>query len=152
MFEKEIKFHPAYDKRDENPSKNYGIHGVEMRWLLKGTDGTVQFVVFTNWHLPHVMEEQDQRITNKIPDKVDLKVTYHPMPADVGYHSLKPMYEGQQPMPQKCEYLNNQPCYYDGSGLHAQKVFEILVEKGSDAVWKYLEKYYNETFNNETNR
>jgi len=54
---REIKFSPAYDKRDPDPSKNYGIHGVTITFLLKGEKGAVQFVLYTNWHLPHVDHE-----------------------------------------------------------------------------------------------
>ena len=43
-----IEFAPAYDKRHPDPQKNYGIHGVEMRWLLEGPRGVIQFLVYTN--------------------------------------------------------------------------------------------------------
>lgn len=33
-----------------------------------------------------------------------------------------------------CPLLNGKPCYYDGSSLAAIDVFNILREKGSDAV------------------
>ena len=42
-MEREIKFLPAYDERN-NPKGNYGIHGVDLRMYLKGELGTVQFV------------------------------------------------------------------------------------------------------------
>jgi len=44
-------------------------------------------------------------------------------------------------MQQECPILKA-PCYYDGSSLGAQKVFDILVEKGDEGVWEYMEKYY----------
>lgn len=148
-FEREIIFTPAFDRRHENPSKNYGIHGVDMRWILKGEEGAVQFDVYTNWHLPHVVEEMDEKIlNNRSLDRIDLKITYHPMPEYIGYHSPKPLYEGQEPMSQECEYVNGE-CYYGGSRLHAKKVFEIFVKEGGEAVWKYLEEYYQEIFKTE---
>ena len=55
MFTKEITIAPAYDKRNIDPKKNYGgIHGCEMRFVLKGECGAVQFVLYTNWQLPHL--------------------------------------------------------------------------------------------------
>ncbi len=45
----------------------------------------------------------------------------------------------------KCHILGV-PCYYDGSGLAAEKVFRILCDEGSDGVWKYLEEYYMNVF------
>ena len=183
-MEKTITFEPAYDKRDPDPSKNHGIHGAELRFILKGTEGAVQFVLSTNWQLPHVRAEQDtkilQRARNGVRDKpfigqelppefgevskrleratrylyeqppeldqLTLEVTYHPMPVDLGYHSPKPRYEGQTCVTESCKYLDGKPCYYDGSGLAAEKVYETLLREGSDGVWKKLEEYYARTF------
>lgn len=146
MLERIVTFNPAFDKRHANPSKNYGIHGVELRMVLKGDLGAVQFVLYTNWHLKHVQEELDAKppFSSRYPH-----ISCHPMPSDLGYHSPKPMYDGQNTMG-KCEYLNGKPCYYDGSGLNAEKVYDVLLNEGSDGVWKYLENYYNETFKGES--
>lgn len=141
-YEKIITFSPAYDGRDSDPKKNYGIYGVDLRFVLKGEKGAVQFVLFTNWQLPHVTEEF---LGKRIGDLLDIKVRFLPLPADVGYHSLKPMYKGQKPT-KNCPYLDGKPCYYDGSGLRAKDVYEILLEKGSEGVWNELKEYYKETF------
>ncbi len=178
---------PAFDKRNKDPKKNYGIHGVELRFVVKGKKGAVQFVVFTGMHLPNVQEEQDS------PDGhtgYDGKIwcPRKPMAADIGFHSPKPLYEGQEPMgmyrikidtkaqakydtlPENatieeqlealskvskkiknpklpiCPYLGK-PCYYDGSSLHAEKVFdEVFLPGGTEKLWPYLEDYYYETF------
>jgi hypothetical protein len=45
---------PAYDKRAADPNKNYGVHGCEFRFYVKGERGAIQFVVYSHWHLPHV--------------------------------------------------------------------------------------------------
>ena len=39
MVERITKIYPAWDRRDPNPSKNYGIHGAELRMVLKGELG-----------------------------------------------------------------------------------------------------------------
>lgn len=69
------------------------------------------------------------------------------MPADLGYHALEPMYEGHEGG-DECAVLDNRPCYYDGSGLHARKVMEAFHESGDDpeSIWKYLEDYYEAMF------
>jgi hypothetical protein len=168
---------PAFDKRHADPDKNYGIHGAEMLFVLKGELGAVQFVLYTNWMLPHIYEEWKKEYGDRWPC-----VFSKPIPADVGYHSPKPMYEGQEPIGSKktnkeamrrnterlmkregiedlepffeptgtftpCEWLDGKPCYYDGSGLAAEEYFKLLVSEGSEAVWKKLEEYYEETFN-----
>lgn len=134
-MERIVKFLPAWDKRSNDPSKDYGVHGVDLRMYLKGELGAVQFVLYTGWHLPHVQEEWNSR-------------NYHPkpLPADIGYHSPKPMYEGQEICSDSCELLDGKPCYYDGSGLMAEEVFKILLTEGSDGVWKNLEERYIDLF------
>ena len=139
-MERIVNLSPAYDRRSKDPDKNYGIHGVELRMVVKGELGAVQFVVFTNWMLPHIYKEWETRSN---PAEAWM---YKPMAADAGYHSPKPTHTGQPKPTNSCEYLDGKPCYYDGSGLHAEKVFDILVSEGSNAVWEYLEQYYNEVF------
>ena len=135
-----ITLNSAWDKTDSDPKKNYGIHGVELRMVLKGKHGATQFVLYTNWQLPEVTERMRKEMT---PDKHFL---FEPLPADKGYHSLKPIYEGQSIINRPCEYLNGKPCYYDGSGLNAESLYEILLREGSEGVWKNLEEYYVELF------
>lgn len=143
MFEKKIDITAAFDKRDPDPSKNYGIHGCEMRFVLTGDKGAVQFVLYTNWQLPHVTEEL---VEKGITNPRDLKYVLLPMPADLGYHSPKRRYKGQKVLTKSCPYLKGKPCYYDGSGLNAEPVYQVLLEKGSDGVWEELEKYYERIF------
>jgi hypothetical protein len=138
MFEKLITFTPAYDKRHPDPSKNYGIHGVSIKFVLIGSEGATQFVLYTNWQLPHVTKEH-------LDKQLGVELFFMPMPADLGYHSKVPHYEGQEPIEQNCEYTKG-PCYYDGSGLAAERVYKVLLEKGDEGVWGELEKYYYDIF------
>ena len=145
-FVRKVEFSPAYDKRHPDPSKNYGIGGVNLRMVLVGAAGAVQFVLFTQWHLNHVAEEMRRGIVERgSVDDATLRALFQPQPADVGYHSRKPRYEGQDVMSDDCEYLGC-PCYYDGSGIAAWEVHQILLREGDKGVWKYLEDYYNEIF------
>lgn len=139
-----ITFKPAFDRRDSDPAKNYGIHGVSLRFLLVGDKGAVQFVIYTNWHLPHVQEELDNRTSSPYPH-----LLCHPTPADLGYHSPVPRYEGQPKM-EGCDILSNGCCYYDGSSLNAEPVYERLLREGEDGVWSELEEYYKANFTEET--
>jgi hypothetical protein len=140
IMEKIIEFTPAFDKRNPDPKKNYGIHGVELRMVLKGELGATQFLLYTNWHLPHVTEELRSKMT---PDNYFI---FEPQPADKGYHSPKPTYEEQDTCSEDCKYLDGKPCYYGGSGLNAENTYNTLLEKGSEGVWKELEEYYISMF------
>jgi hypothetical protein len=124
-----IEFYPAYDKRHPDPFKNYGIGSVSILFLLKGDKGAVQFKLLTGWYLPELGIELD-----------------NPMPADLGYHSPIPIYDGQKSIPDNCEWLDGE-CYYDGSTTASERIYEILLKEGSDGVWRELEKYYEEIFN-----
>ena len=140
-MEKIIKIKPAYDER-HNPKGNYGIHGADLLIILKGEHGATQFMLYTNWHLPHV---KDELLNKPCRDSLDIECRFLPMPADLGYHSKTPTYEGQEPLTHDCE-LTGGDCYYDGSGLAAEGVYNTLVEKGSDAVFDILEKQYIDIF------
>jgi hypothetical protein len=139
-LKREIRFTPAFDKRDDDPKKNYGIHGVEMQWFVTGPLGTIQFIVYTNWQLPHIYKEWDVKpaVDSKFPH-----LLCRPMPSDLGYHSPKQMYDGQDVMTGSCEWVEGGTCYYDGSSLNAERIFIILVEEGHEAVWKALEEEYD---------
>ena len=144
MAEKTVQFSAAYDKRDPDPNKNYGIHGVNIRFVYKGEKGATQFVLYTNWHLPHVTEEQRKNMSR------DKHFLFEPLPADLGYHSPTPQYEGQTQM--ECDLLDGGVCYYDGSGLQAERVYKRLLEEGEDGVWAELEDEYERRFDTkETN-
>jgi hypothetical protein len=146
-----------------------------MRFLVSGKLGTVQFLLYTNWLLASTKKDFDQ--FEKVP-----RFLSDPLPADIGYHSRVPKYDGQNPMfktkirrkpakeivfddepvslpdfeidreflPSPCEYLNGDPCFYDGSSLNAVQYFDILVEKGDEALWLKLEEYYLWTMGNES--
>mgnify|MGYP000162019359 CR=1 FL=1 len=202
------EFTEAYDRRHEDPEKNYGIHGIDLRMILKGPLGAVQFVLYTQRMLKHVQQElvdkyvtdEDEKITLMLyTDKFgenwldelreyqefinhfdnEHRTIFCPFAVDLGYHSPVPRWEGQtaigstrrkpgefihedfgdgvlhkmpvwEDVPEaewpKCDYLDNCPCYYDGSSLNAEPVYQILLSFGEEAVWKYLEDYYHETF------
>ena len=112
-----------------------------MSWYLTGEKGTIQFVIYTNWQLPHVQAEHDA--------KHDDHFLCKPLPADIGYHSPVPQYEGQTKMDGPCEFVDGD-CYYDGSSLSAEKGYGILVAEGGDAVWDWMEGWYKETFEEKT--
>lgn len=139
-FERIVEFTPAFDRRDPNPSRNYGIHGVELRMVLKGEHGAVQFVLYTNWMLPHVQEEMDNRTDRRLNNGHYL---CHPLPADLGYHWHAPRWEDQSAR-HDCPYTDGKPCYYDGSGLQAERIYHILLAEGHEGVWRALEEYYRD--------
>jgi len=141
---REFIVHPAYDKRPK-----YGQHCVDMLWLLNGPLGVVQFRLFTGWGIqvigqPTLGWKELSMSRPRYHSVEEHEAISAPMPADIGYHSPKPMYEGQTAM--DCNLIPGGKCYYDGSTLHANRYFAILVHEGGEALWKALEEYYHERF------
>lgn len=144
VTQRRIEWRPAFDRRHPDPAKNYGIHGVEMRWLVVGPEGAIQFLVFTGWQLPHVVKEFEQKPCSRMFGTCSCGAWSKPMAADLGYHSRVPRYEGQSAIDENCEYIGG-PCFYDGSSLNAEQPFELLLSNGEAAVWQFLEGYYADT-------
>lgn len=138
-MEKKVHFHPGYDKRSSDPKTNYGVAGVEIRFLLKGKHGAVQFVLYTDWEPKHVQEERWANGKGRL-------MRIMPMGTDVGYHAYEPQYDGQSPMTDSCPYLDGKRCYYDGSSLAAEPIRDRFLEEGDKAVWYALEELYIEQF------
>lgn len=135
-MERRIVITPAFDKRHPDPHKNYGIHNAELHFYLIGPEGVIQFVVSTGWDLPHVAEEFKRK--GIAPSKA--------WGTDIGYHSYVPRYEGQTPLTDSCPLLGGKQCYYDGSTLNAEPIFNRMVAEGHEAVWEELERWYIATF------
>ena len=142
MLERIFEVDPAFDKRNSDPEKDRGIHGSTMRFIVKGNEGAVQFVIYTNWHLLHVQKE----LIESCQTSINKFCLLQPMPIDIGYHSPKPMYDEQICIKKSCKYIDEKPCYYSGSMLNSEKYFNIMVSEGSEKLWESLEEYYNHIF------
>ena len=138
--EKIVGFEPAYDKRNSDPNKDYGIHGMNLRFVFKGDKGATQFLVFTNWYLPHVIKE----MARKANTSEAIEMFFTPIGADIGYHSKSELYDGQYKT-ENCLYTDG-VCYYDGSSLRADEFMSIFLAEGDEAVWKMLEEEYVNIF------
>lgn len=130
------EFVPAFDKRNTDPEKNYGIGALTCVMTLKGEEGATCFYFSTGIYLPYIRDQHKE------------EGFYPPaMGHIVNYHSIKPLYNGQ--VKQECDILDGKICYNDGSYLKADKWFNILVTEGDSAIWKRLEEYYNRIFHKE---
>lgn len=136
--EKFVRFQAGFDKRSSDPNKNYGVSGMRITFFYGNSkDGFVQFVILTDWY-PTCMKNEAKGMQERLAG-------IYPMAADVGYHSPVPHYDDQSQM--ECDLMEQGHCYYDGSGLHADRVMNILRDEGDEAVWKHLEEYWDATFN-----
>lgn len=151
-FERSVTFEVGYDHRSHPEACGGGGHGqsgMTMRWILKGPDGATQFCAYMpNWVPGHV-----NRIGGVQPEG-DISVVHvgrtlneDLMGTDLGYHSPKPQWEGQEQYGRDdCHLLDGGTCYYDGSGLNAEPVLAAFLDHGPHAVWVALARYYAELF------
>lgn len=147
-YERIVDVKSAFDRRPKKPGDpDYGIGAVTIFFVLKGDAGVVQFVIGTDWYLEAIQAEIDAKTRAWDSANPPRRHNVRPNGWDVGYHSPKPMYEGQRIITEKCPYLNYSSCYYDGSGLRADEwVRTILLPQGSDGIWKALESEYELQF------
>jgi len=141
-FTRMLRMTPPFDKRNLEPSKNYGIHGMEIRFELMKNNRAVQFLVFSNIYSPHLYKEWDSDSNCSV--KYHLATSFKPLGADVGYHSPIKIYKSQSA--NKCHLLKGGKCYYDGSSLKAEKWVDIWLKEGNDKIWLMLEEEWEDIF------
>lgn len=134
-----IDFHSAFDKRNADPSKDYGIHGIEIRFLLIGPKGAVHFLIMTNWQMSHIRKDMERR-EYQLGEKIHTCLV-RPLPADLGTHTPVPTYDGQETN-DYCDVLPKGKCYYAGSAMAADGLFTVMTDKGIEAMWAELEAEY----------
>lgn len=140
-FERQLEFQTAYDGRDE--PGNYGIHGCDLKLILKGEEGATTLLIFTGWHLPHVEAEWGERPPSSFLTKAN--------GVDIGYHAAtRPAWIDEEDSDlhhrDDCAYTQSGECWYDGSALRAEGFVDVLVTKGMDACWEMLRDEYVSTF------
>jgi hypothetical protein len=133
LFTREVIFQAAYDKRDPNPSKNYGVHGVHIWFSVihKTRQEGLTFSVSTGWQLPHVQREFEGR-------KTPLR---EPMAFGVNIHTKTPRYAGQSSTQGRC-VITGGKCYCDGSDLLGEDFLKTLIEGGDEALFACMEQQF----------
>lgn len=141
-WERDVIFYPGYDKRDPNPSKNYGICGGRLIFVLKGTKGAIQFMV----GMPLYPDTAVQHLINHHNGNAyEIAKSMKPSGWDVGYHSHEPMYEGHEPMQGECHIIGGK-CFYDGSSLRADEWLSEFLVGGTNWLWPQMEREYRDRF------
>jgi hypothetical protein len=139
QFTQTVSFRPAFDKRHSDPKQNYGIHGVDIYFKLKGTKGAVSLTVMSQMYLPHVADE--------LLAKGQASIHYNPFHVDGGglcYHDTKPHYESQEKS--ECDILEAGECYSDCSFIGGSDLAKKLVAEGDAAIWQGLKEFYHSHF------
>lgn len=145
-MERRIQFEVGYDHcahPEACGGGGHGRHGMNMRFVLIGPKGAVQWLVYmTNWYPGNVSIIGDIPSTEPISCVPAHTRIGDGMAADLGYHSPVEHYDDQGQ--NACEFLPDGYCFYDGSGLNAQPILEAFLSHGPAAVWAALGRYYGE--------
>lgn len=133
-----IRFEPGHAlRRSKNDGSDYGIASMQIRFLLSGEHGTTQFLMFTGWY------------PEKTPTGRGWNEWHHtaPMAADLGAHWDTPWSDSMTDPENACAHMEcdlrpSGSCWYDGSGLRAERVMEEFFLHGEEGVWALLEEEY----------
>ena len=116
---------------------NHGIHSCELHMTVRGAQVEITLVVITGWHLPTVPLQARRRTVGTYPNG-----------AYVEFHTAMPMHAGQEPTIRTelapdaaCQAWDN--CYFDRGYLLADEPTALLVAKGSEAAWEWLERTHD---------
>ena len=157
---REVLIRSAFDKRSNNPKKDYGIGACRIFFIVKGKKGAIVVNFGTNWYLPSTIKEYKEGIyrnslalrgKESFKTKIDLQKDSEPITAwSWDCHSLKRTQEYEWKR-NKCEFTGKH-CYGDGSHIRAEDYLTLLFEKGSEGVFKQLEKDYKRQFERKVRR
>lgn len=134
---------PAFEKRHDDPKRNYGIGCVMMSFAAVGDEGAISWQVFTGWHLPHVAERLRRETRHEAyphDPKRFMRCSLEGMGGAVDIHSKHPLWEGHEPQT-GCRFTGGE-CWGDTGFSAGDTMFDILVEKGQDALFVELDEWY----------
>lgn len=136
-FRTEILVEPGHAIREtRGDGSNYGIHSMGIRFLLHGPAATVQFLMWTGLVPELVPGPYGERWRSS---------EFGVMAADLGYHADAAQYDGHEDWGRmKCDYRASGECFYDGSGLAAERLLGIALMDGHGGVFAALQDYYDE--------
>jgi hypothetical protein len=142
-FRREVLFEAGYD-HVVNPCRpegcGHGRHGLTIRFVLHGERASTVFVMYATDWLPSIVDERLGLV------QIGSSPAVHgPVARDLATHWRAPFPDHTVVAREHCEFLDGEPCGYDGgSALGAERVLILLLNGGSDAVWDALEERHED--------
>jgi hypothetical protein len=129
-----VQFVPGYNC-PEPGGQGHGVHGMEVRWFLRGPDGAVVLVMATDF-IP------GDRYPGHGLSPSGLNENWARYPGGFGlqYHSRVPRYEGHD-AEDGCDLIGG-PCYCDMWLSGADEPVKQFVSEGEQVIWGALEAAY----------
>lgn len=121
----------AYEERHEDPSKDYGVAGVTLGFVVIGSEGAVEWELLTNSYLPATEEAYKER-----------KISFlGPTAGPVWWHWRTPRWENHDDRGQ-CEWLQADHCFSDIGFSIGDEVNKAFTNYGYDGVFNKLKVLY----------
>ena len=122
--ERRVSFRAGYDKRHDDPSKDYGIAGVKIRFALIDGDRAVTWDLLTDWFVDGVSLHGLGPTAGA--------VSWHWAPERVGSDQEHFWEEGD------CDVLPGGRCRGDAVYMIGDEAFRALRHGGEDGLWEFL--------------
>lgn len=136
-----VRFLPAFDKRSPDPSKNYGVGGVGIYFVLKGAQGAVVLELLTPWMLPQV-EKWHEALAEARPSL--LRAYSNATAGNLQFHSPVELPDSRQSTG-ACNWLGMDHCWVvAGSFLAGDQAYLRLKTEGDEGLWAELQAFYDE--------
>jgi hypothetical protein len=134
-LEESVQFVPGYNCPVPH---GHGVHGMEVRWHLRGPAGAVWLAMITDW-LPG-----DRWPGHGLsPDGINRNWEMYPAGFGLGCHARVPQYEGHDLSERDCCEIGG-PCYSDVSLSGADEPVKRFIAEGEQVIWDALESRYAE--------
>lgn len=125
---RKIEITPAWDLRNVDQTKNYGVHNAEIWFSVTGARGAVTVSMDTGWQLPTI---------------APFNGSCYPDAIAFSWHSKeKRTFDTWE---KDCPFTGGE-CWSIVSFTKAKDFNSALTELGSDGVFKLLEKEYRKFF------
>lgn len=133
-----IWINPAYSiLKDPDSGENYGNHGMEIDFALRVGDRAVTTSFYTTYMTNEPMSKRHMDISG---DLMGTGLYYH-------FHTKEVGVDDYARVGDDCHMFDNGKCWGQaGSSLHGDDIAVMLVNEGSDAVFKEMERAIKEDF------
>lgn len=136
---------PAFEKRHDDPHRDYGIGCVLMSFSSIGEHGAASLTVFTGWYLPHVAERLRRETQHEFyahDPKRWARCALEGHGGVVEIHSDHPLRESYDVEDtDDCRFTGGK-CWGDTGYSAGDTLFDVLVERGQDALFAELDEWY----------
>ena len=133
-LEESVQFVPGYNCPVAG-GPGHGVHGMEVRWHLRGPAGAVVLAMGTDF-----IPGERYPGHGLSPGGLNENWAHWPCGMGIEYHSRAPRREGDEPE-NGCDLLGA-PCYWDRWYGGAGEPVKRFVTQGEQAIWDALESAY----------